>query len=287
MGNRITIATSVFNGAARLQRCIDSVASQSYADVEHVIIDGGSTDGTLDILRANEAKLAYWISERDDGIYDAWNKAIAHSGGDWIVFVGCDDFLWHADSLARMAPHLASAYPEHSLVYGVTVQVDPGGNAVCRIGKPWPSETRLDKWVMDLPNPSLFYHRSLFDKYGPFDKAFRSAGDFEFLLRVLQDNEPLFAGDINVTGFEIGGVSNDIATALRSLDEVRAARFRHGISSPMSATMCLQYAKLYAKLAIQKSLGRGAMAGCLKLWRSCKHRGQRAALRASEAERTG
>ena len=89
----ISIVVSVFNGADTLQQCIDSVTDQTYPAVELIVIDGGSTDGTREILLRNASKLAYWVSEPDRGIYHAWNKALVHAQGDWISFLGADDYL--------------------------------------------------------------------------------------------------------------------------------------------------------------------------------------------------
>ena len=89
----ITIIIAVFNGAKTLQQCIDSVAQQSYPNKELIIIDGGSKDGTLDLLKANSEKIDYWVSETDNGIYNAWNKGLAQANGDWICFLGADDFF--------------------------------------------------------------------------------------------------------------------------------------------------------------------------------------------------
>ena len=91
---KISIIVAVYNSKKTLQRCIDSVFSQTYPHKELIIIDGGSTDGTVDILRANNDKITYWKSEPDNGIYQAWNKALDHAKSDWICFLGADDYLW-------------------------------------------------------------------------------------------------------------------------------------------------------------------------------------------------
>ena len=89
----ISIIVAVYNGEKTLQRCIDSVFSQTYPHKELIIIDGGSTDGTVDILQTNNDKITYWKSEPDNGIYQAWNKALDHAKSDWICFLGSDDYF--------------------------------------------------------------------------------------------------------------------------------------------------------------------------------------------------
>lgn len=103
-GVKVTVVTVVYNGAEYIERAIDSVAGQSYPNIEYIIVDGGSTDGTLDILERRKADITRYISEPDKGIYDAMNKGIALATGDWIYFLGCDDFLY--PEFSEMCPRL-------------------------------------------------------------------------------------------------------------------------------------------------------------------------------------
>jgi len=114
----ISIVTATYNSALLLQRCIDSVANQTFKAVEHIVIDGASTDGTIEIIKNNKKYLSYWISEPDTGVYSAWNKAIPHIKGEWVLFLGSDDFLANHLVLETMLPHLEKAYPVNRLVYG-------------------------------------------------------------------------------------------------------------------------------------------------------------------------
>ena len=87
----ISVIVAVYNGQATLKQCLDSVTQQTYENTELIVIDGGSTDGTVDLLRANQEKIAYWISEPDRGIYNAWNKALTQARGDWICFLRSEE----------------------------------------------------------------------------------------------------------------------------------------------------------------------------------------------------
>jgi glycosyltransferase involved in cell wall biosynthesis len=89
----ISIITVVYNGASTLERTIHSIIGQTYKNIEYIIIDGGSTDGTVDIIKKYENRLAFWVSEPDRGIYDAMNKGIDKATGEWMLFMGCDDIL--------------------------------------------------------------------------------------------------------------------------------------------------------------------------------------------------
>ena len=104
----ISIVVAVFNGAHTLQRCIDSVITQDYPDKEIIIMDGGSTDGTVDILRSNSRRIAYWESRRDRGIYHAWNKGLQQAHGEWIIFLGADDVLYNERVLETFVKKIIS-----------------------------------------------------------------------------------------------------------------------------------------------------------------------------------
>lgn len=225
----VSIVVSVFNGAPTLQKCLDSVAAQTWPARELIVIDGGSTDGTLDILKRNEAKLAYWSSSPDKGIYDAWNKALPHARGEWVCFLGADDFLWAPDTLERLAPTLRRAYPPFRVVYGQVAMVNERGKEMARAGEDWRSARRRFAQIMTLPHTGLMHHRSLFEAHGRFDDSFRIGGDYEMLLRELQRGDALFVPGVVVAGMGHGGVSSDPAGSLKMLHEFRRAQRAHAL----------------------------------------------------------
>ena len=104
-----TIIIAVFNGAKTLQQCIDSVAQQSYPNKQLIIIDGGSTDGTVELLQANDQSISYWVSEPDAGIYNAWNKGLKQANGEWICFLGADDYFYQVSLGKRLNNDLKSS----------------------------------------------------------------------------------------------------------------------------------------------------------------------------------
>src|SRR5581483_3718628 len=112
----ITVIVPAFNARATLGRCLDSVLAQSLAAVEVLVIDGGSTDGSVPLLQEYGARLSYWVSEPDRGIYHALNKGLARARGDWIYILGADDWLWDADVFNRATLHLARAHPPSRIV---------------------------------------------------------------------------------------------------------------------------------------------------------------------------
>ncbi len=225
----ISVIVSVFNGVATLQQCIDSVARQTYVAKELIVIDGGSTDGTREVLDRNASKLAYWMSEPDRGIYHAWNKGLAHAKGDWVCFLGADDYLWAPDALERLAPVLARAYPPVRVVYGQVAVVNERGAEMARAGEDWRSAKRRFRQIMCLPHTGLMHHRSLFDVQGRFDESYRIGGDYEMLLRELRGGEAQFVPGLVVAGMRHGGISSDPAGSLEILREFRRAQRAHGL----------------------------------------------------------
>lgn len=227
---RITIVVASFNRARTLQRCIDSVARQTYASRELIVIDGGSTDGSVEILRADRGKVDRWLSEPDRGIYHAWNKGVGLARGDWIGFLGADDYLHDPRVLERMSAHLAAVPPTQRLVYGRVIVVDADGAEIAQLGMPWAmARGGFMRGTACLPTPGVMFHRGLFQEHGLFEESFRVAGDYEFLLRELKTSDPHYVAEIAVTDMEYGGISSRPESTLISLREMRAARVKHGL----------------------------------------------------------
>lgn len=175
----VSVIIAVFNGADTLQQCIDSVAEQTYAQRELVVVDGGSTDGTVEILKANSDKIGYWESEPDRGIYHAWNKALDHAEGEWVCFLGADDYFATVHSLARL---LSGSGAGADFVFGRTALVDEKGCVLRIYGAMWDWERM--KHYQIVAHPGALHRRSLFERYGKFTEKYKIVGDYEFFLRV-------------------------------------------------------------------------------------------------------
>ena len=227
----ISIIVAVRNGALTLQRCIDSVTDQSYALKELIIIDGKSTDGTIAIIESNSSLIEYWESESDRGVYHAWNKALEHATGDWICFLGADDFFWNANVLGQLAEYLENVGRKTTCVYGRVALVDENDKILMTIGKPWVNLKKKFRQIMCLPHPGLMYHRSIFERNGKFIEKFRIAGDYELLLRELNHRDPVFV-PIIVAGMQKGGLSTKPSNVIISLKEMRFAQKMNGINYP-------------------------------------------------------
>lgn len=265
----ISIIIAVFNGVKTLQQCIDSVVQQGYANKELIIIDGGSKDGTVDLLKSNSEHISYWISEPDRGIYQAWNKALSQAKGDWICFLGVDDYFWDNQVLERMSDALQNVPPDVRLAYAQIMLLDANGESLFAIGEPWEKIRDRFKQGLCLPHPGLMHRRSLFERNGNFDESFRIAGDYELMLRELKTAEAVFIPDIITIAMRTGGISSNPANSLSSLKEIRLAQQMHGQYFPslfwLSAVL-----RIYVRLLLWNSIGEKNAKKLLDLGRRMK-----------------
>jgi glycosyltransferase involved in cell wall biosynthesis len=225
---RASVIVAVKNGAAMLQRCLDSAFAQAGADAEVVVIDGASTDGTPGILARNAARLGYWSSAPDSGIYAAWNKGVARSRGEWLCFLGADDVFHDAAALRDLLDSAPARERTCRLVYGRINLVTRDGAVVQSAGRPW--EAARDDFLAGfmIPTPAVLHHRSLFEVHGPFDETYRIAGDYEFALRELKAHPAAFVDRV-VVDMQTGGMSGRPDTIHMALREIVRARATHGV----------------------------------------------------------
>ncbi|MFA5321228.1 MAG: glycosyltransferase family 2 protein [Smithella sp.] len=228
----ISIIVAVFNGMKTLQKCIDSVSMQTYPNRELLILDGGSQDGTVELLIKNERKINYWISEPDNGICHAWNKGLDKSKGEWICFIGADDYFWDSQVLERLADHLVKLTPDIHVAYGQIMMVNDHDESLCLKGEPWDRTKKYFTQFMNIAHQGVMHRRSLFDQYGGFDYTFRIAGDYELLLRDLKTNEAFFIPDIIIAGMCQGGISSQHSNSVKTMLEFRRAQRKHGQPFP-------------------------------------------------------
>jgi len=213
-----SVVTAVFNGAATLEATIASLRRQTFRNFEYVVLDGGSTDGTVRLLEKHGSEIAYWRSERDSGIYDAWNKAISVARGQWISFLGADD-VYCPDALAQYAATIAGQAQAQLQYVSSRVRLVKAGKAVRTIGTAWswPAFSRY----MTVAHVGSMHHRSLFEEYGRFDQSYRLCADYEFLLRPRERLRSAFLDQVTAE-MALGGVSN--ANARSALAEQERAK---------------------------------------------------------------
>jgi glycosyltransferase involved in cell wall biosynthesis len=157
---------------------MESILRQDYPNIEHIVMDGASNDGTVDVLRQYDDQIALWRSEPDSGVYDAWNKALVEARGEWICFLGVDDELLPGAISAYMA--LAAKNPKAEYLCSKVRWVHPSGYEK-PLGHPW-KWREFSKW-MCTAHPGSMHRRSLYDRIGTYDTSYRIVGDYELLLR--------------------------------------------------------------------------------------------------------
>jgi len=177
----ISIITAVFNGEEYLEQTILSIINQTYENIEYIIIDGGSTDGTLDIIKKYENRISYWVSEKDNGIGDAFNKGVKISRGDYINFQGHGDGLISTDVLEKVFKDVNT--DEDMLVSTRIKRIDINGEEIFTSKHIINFDKRSLLFRMSIPHQGLFMHKSYFNKYGLFDVNNTFCMDYEHLLR--------------------------------------------------------------------------------------------------------
>ncbi len=224
----LSIIIAVRNGGHTLGRCIESVMTQTCSDIELIVIDGASTDVSVEIIRSYSDRLAYWESKSDRGIAHAWNKGIEHASGEWILFLGADDYLWSKESIEQARPFLEAARPSTLVVYGKVISVDGDGRALSELSSEW-VQRKFIWYGMYFSHQGIFHNKRLFEDFGVFDEDFRYGLDYELLMRYLIEHDAEYVGAITVAAMQIGGLSNQPANAYKTLGDFRKARRKHGI----------------------------------------------------------
>jgi len=181
---KISIITSVYNNKNQIGEAIESVLNQTYQNIEYIVIDGASTDGTVDIIESYKNQIDMFVSENDNGIYDGLNKGIHLATGDVIGFLHSDDFYMDNYAIANIMKIFNNN--ECDGVYGDLIYVDK--NNIDKIVRYWKSGVfkyqNLKKGWMP-PHPAFFVKKKVYDKFGYFDTSFKISADYNFMLKIL------------------------------------------------------------------------------------------------------
>ncbi|MCF8011397.1 MAG: glycosyltransferase [Clostridiales bacterium] len=186
---KISIITPSFNQANFLEKNIFSVINQRYPNVEHIIVDGGSTDGTLDILKKYNNKLGYWVSEKDRGQSHALNRGIGFASGDWIGWQNSDDYYCEG-TFWRLA-YLVNKYPTIKVFFGNKYCVNASEKVLRKQFYINPDLNIYKSIGMTMCNQSAFIHKDVFKEVGLLDESLNYAMDHEFFLRLFLNNIPM------------------------------------------------------------------------------------------------
>lgn len=232
---RISLITVVRNGEATIAHCMASVLNQATQPFEYIIIEGNSTDRTLEVIQEHSWPAVKVISEPDHGLYDAMNKGINLASGDVIGLINSDD-VYADNQVLRRVSDLFSDNPEISACYGDLCYVTCGGfTKIVRYWRSNPYKLGLFKkgWVP--PHPTLYVRSEIYRKYGGFDLSYRIAADFELMLRLFEIHHirTAYIPEIMVE-MCIGGTTNrNLKNIVLQNLEIRRALKNHSISSPL------------------------------------------------------
>lgn len=197
----ISIITVSYNAADVIEETILSIINQFYTNIEYIIIDGGSTDGTVDIIKKYEDRITYWVSEPDNGIYDAMNKGIEKASGEWINFMNAGD-LFYSKTVVQELANTNIFNNKNTIIYGDRLLNSHG------IIKKQISKINTIKYGMDIYHQSIFIYTSLHKKM-LFNTSYQIAGDYDFLYKMINENIKFIKVDLVICIFLDGGVSTD------------------------------------------------------------------------------
>jgi glycosyltransferase involved in cell wall biosynthesis len=189
---KISVITAVKNGAVAIAETIGSVNAQTYRDIEHVIVDGASSDATIEIARTHMLRPTLLSSEPDAGIYDAFNKGLKLCTGDVVAFLNCGDTYANPSTLSDVMAHFDRQPLE--AIYGDVVIVDQRDKGrVVRRYRSGRFKRSLLKFGFMPAHPGLFLRREIYERYGPYDATYRIAGDFEYVVRLFSEERIMAA----------------------------------------------------------------------------------------------
>ncbi|MHA7099143.1 glycosyltransferase family 2 protein [Roseivirga pacifica] len=248
---KLSIITVCLNSEATIADTLKSVVNQDYSDYEHIVFDGGSTDGTIDILKSYKDKVRL-IEGSDSGIFDAMNQAISFASGDVIGILNSDDFYSNNGVLSKVMEVFKNSHT--ASVYGDLCYVNR--KDVTQISRYWKARSlnvNSFKYGWSIPHPTFFVKRELYDLYGKFDSSFKVSGDYELTLRFLLKHRIAveYIPEILVYMRTGGNSDQGIAQRIRSYREDRIAWKKAGLK-PRFYTVIFKVLRKLPQLTKQK-----------------------------------
>lgn len=249
----VSIITIVFNGEKYIEKTILSVLDQAYSNIEYILIDGGSKDGTIDIIKKYEKKIDHWISEPDKGIADAFNKGISYATGEIIGIINADD--WYELNAVSLA---VDALKNADVVYG---------NMQC-----WKNNEKdyvfmanhhFLNYEMSINHPTVFVKKSIYEKYNTYNVEYKVAMDYEFFLRLYSSKVVFCYVDQVMANMRQEGISNE--SFIKGFNEVRIAKNKYLGKNILNY---LYYLKQIAATVFPQVLNKSGLAFIVKIYRN-------------------
>jgi len=198
----LSVITVVYNNVNDIERTLLSVLNQTYGGIEYIIVDGLSNDGTLEIIKRYEARIAKLISEKDKGIYDAMNKGLTLASGDYVIFMNSGDEFFATDTVAQVF----ATVPDADIYYGETEMIDDGGNSLGqrRHKAPQTFTWRGFKLGMSISHQAIYIKRSLI---APYDPKYQLSADIDWIIRAAKKAKIIVNVNRYVAKYLVGGMS--------------------------------------------------------------------------------
>ena len=222
---KVSIVTPSYNQARFLEKTIQSVLSQDYPNLEYIIVDGGSTDGSVEIIRRYADRLAWWVSERDKGQTDALNKGFGRATGDILAWINSDD-TYNPGAIREAVEYLV-AHPEAGMVYGDADLIDAEGAVIGRFPASQTDYRRLRQGYVHIPQQSSFFRAELWRKVGPLDPSFYFAMDYDLWVRLARQ-APLHYIPRLWANFRLHSSGKSVASDDRCWPEMLKVHWREG-----------------------------------------------------------
>ena len=237
---RVSIITPSFNQAKFLERTMLSVLGQDYPNLEYIVIDAASADGSQEIIRKYADRLAYWVSEPDRGQTDAINKGFSHASGDILAWINSDDT--YAPGAIRQAVDFLQQHPEIGLVYGDMLFIDENDQPIGKFKAALTDLNHLRRGYVHVPQPAAFFRSSLWQQVGPLDASFYFAMDYDLWVRLAQKTQFAYRKGEVWANFRLHAGGKTVTADERCWPEMLRVHYRDG-----GSVFSLMVAKYWAR----------------------------------------
>ena len=221
----VSIVTPSFNQAQYLEQTMLSVLEQDYRNIAYLVVDGGSTDGSLEIIQRYAPRLAWWISEPDRGQTDAINKGFSHAQGAILAWLNSDD-TYQPEAISRAVDYLQS-HPEAGMVYGDANLIDARGEIIGKFPARQTDYRRLQRGYVHIPQQAAFFRASLWKLVGPLDPSFYFAMDYDLWVRLARISDLHYRPDL-WANFRLHGSGKSVVADNRCWPEMLRVHYRDG-----------------------------------------------------------
>jgi glycosyltransferase involved in cell wall biosynthesis len=240
----VSIITPSFNQASYIQATIQSVLKQDYPRIEYIVVDGGSTDGTADIIRKYEDKIAWWVSEKDQGQTEAINKGFAHATGDILAWLNSDD-TYEPGAVSAAVKYLQE-HPEVAMVYADCNFIDQHGRVIGQFASRQTDYRKLRRGYVHIPQQTMFFRAKYWKELGPLDPSFYFAMDYDLWVRIAKHAQIKYLPGRTWANFRIHTSSKTNVNDERGWKEMLRIHYRdHGSF----------FAPIVAKYYLRKVIG--------------------------------